>query len=102
MECSDFGQFARRVTVVTGRGASATQVVVYEQRRKGRKSSMMFKGAEKLVRRSMAAQAAYANRYLERHQASNAKHRDGWMRDSVYNVASAGKKAVKVMRKGLI
>jgi hypothetical protein len=102
METSDLSHLARRVTVVTGRGATARPVMVFENRRKGPKTSMIFKGMEKFVRRSMAAQGAYADRYLERHDASNAKKKDGWLTDGFDNVMNASKRAVKVMRKGII
>jgi Family of unknown function (DUF6312) len=99
MESSELGRLARRVTVVPGKGADATPIVVYERKRKRRKSSLVFKGLERLVRRSMMAQRAYADSYLKRHDASNAKKKDGWMRDGVYNHARASRRAVKVMRR---
>jgi hypothetical protein len=98
MESSDLGKLARRVTVVPTKGADATPIVVYERKKKRRKGSLVFSGLEKLVRRSMVAQRAFADSYLQRHDESNAKKQDGWLREGVYNNARAGRKAVKVMR----
>jgi hypothetical protein len=98
MESSDLGKLARRVTVVPTKGADATPIVVYERKKKRRKGSLVFSGLERLVRRTMMAQRAFADSYLQRHDESNAKKADGWLREGVYNNARAGRKAVKVMR----
>ncbi len=98
MESSDLGKLARRVTVVPTKGADATPIVVYERKKKRRKGSLVFSGLERLIRRTMMAQRAYADSYLQRHDESNAKKKDGWMREGIYNNARASRKAVKVMR----
>jgi hypothetical protein len=99
METADLGRVARRVTVVPVKAAENAPVVVYERKRKRRKSSPMFRGLEKLVRRSARARQVYATTYLERHEASNEKKKDGWLRDRRYNRIRARRKALKVLRR---
>lgn len=99
MDSLDLGRLARRVTVVPVKGTDATPVVLYERKKKRRKGSMIFTGLEKLIRRSMLAQRAYADTYLRRHTDSNTKQKDGWMRDGAYNHARASRQAMKVMRR---
>jgi hypothetical protein len=100
MEIVDLGRIARRVTIVPVQTAeSGGPVVVYERKRKRRKGSRVFRGIEKLVRRSARAKKVYANTYLDRHEASNEKKKDGWLRDRRYNKLRARRKAIKVLRK---
>ena len=80
-----------------------TPEVLYqrEAKRGKKKSSSMLKPAQRLIRRTMEAQRASAERYLERHEKSNQKRRDGWLVDFPSNVARAtraGQKALKVRR----
>lgn len=66
-----------------------------------KKGSRMVRPVDRAVRRMARAQEAMASRYLERHDRSNAKERDGWLRDLNTNVTSAarqGQKALKLSR----
>jgi hypothetical protein len=100
MESVDLGRLARRVTVVPPKGAvDATPVLVYERKRKKKKGSPLFRRMDKMVRRSMEAQRAFAEDYLRRHAKSNEKRKDGWVRDGLYNNMRAGRKAMREMTK---
>ena len=50
---------------------------------------------EKLTRRSMRSSRSYFDTYLDRHNRSNRKKKDGWLKDMAENVAKAGKKGRK-------
>ena len=97
MDSSELEKLARRVTVVPPRGAEAPPVVVFERRPKRRKGNKAFRSLERLVRRTMRAERAYADTYLRAHDKSNTKKKDGWMRDGFYNNLRAGRRAMKVM-----
>lgn len=99
MESRDLGRLAYRVTVVPSPGTDEAPIVVYERKRKRRKGSLLFRGMERLIRRAMKAQRVYSDSYLQRHTESNAKKKDGWVRDGLYNHARARRKAVKVLRR---
>ena len=99
METVDLGRLARRVTVVPIASAETTPVVVYERKRKRRKGSPMFRRLEKRVRRVSEARQVFATTYLDRHNASNEKKKDGWLRDRRYNRVRARRKAMKVLRR---
>jgi hypothetical protein len=74
-------------------------VVLYEKdQRKKKKMSGPLRPLEKAVRRVSTAQEAFAQSYLSRHDRSNRKNRDGWIRDVVPNVVNAGKKGNKKLR----
>lgn len=80
-----------------------TPEVLYERatKRTKKKGSSMLKPARRLVKRIAEAQKASATRYLERHERSDQKRRDGWFVDFPSNMARAsraGRKALKVRR----
>jgi hypothetical protein len=59
----------------------------------------MLRPFENAERRMAKAQEAYWNTYLSRHNRSNEKRRDGWLRDFIVNVARASRKGEKQMMK---
>lgn len=77
-----------------------TPVTLYENPgRSRRKTSKLYRPAEKMARRWAEAYRATADSYLARHNRSNAKKKDGWIRDYQYNVSKAanrGKKRLKL------
>ena len=101
MESVDLGRLARRVTVVPPKGSGADPVLIYERAPKKKKGTPMFRRMDKMVRGMMAAERAYAEDYLRRHEKSNCKRKDGWMRDGFYNNMRAGRKAMKELKKSL-
>ena len=72
-----------------------TATVVYETPNKKKKSTRVFRPYEKAERRFARAQVTYWDDYLQRHNRSNEKRRDGWLRDLGTNIAKASRKAQK-------
>ena len=101
MESVDLGRLARRVTVVPPKGSGAEPVLIYERKSSKKKGTPVFRPMDKMVRGMMAAERAYAEDYLRRHEKSNCKRKDGWMRDGFYNNMRAGRKAMKALKKTL-
>ncbi len=101
MDSVDLGRLARRVTVVPAKGTEASPVLIYERKGKKKKGTFLFRRMDKMVRRAMSAERAYADDYLRRHEKSNRKKKDGWIRDGFYNNMRAGRKAMKEMSKAL-
>jgi hypothetical protein len=75
-------------------------VTLYRRRsrRRGSKGSSLFRPAEKFARRYAAAQRAAADSYIARHNRSNEKKKDGWVRDFNYNVAKAAERGRKQLK----
>ena len=73
-------------------------VTLFKRRRKRKKSSFGLRGLEKLVRKSGEAEQTFMDTYLERHNRSNSKKRDGWVRDLNRNVYKAMSKRNKKLR----
>ena len=90
----------RRITVLERDGEGKLQPnVIYQGDRKGSKRrTRMFKPVEQFVRRGADAVGATADRYAVKHRKSNAKRRDGWVRDASGNAMMAARKGVKRMK----
>jgi hypothetical protein len=74
-------------------------VVLYRKRgHSKRKISSALKPLDTLMRRVASAQVAFANTYLDKHNRSNEKRRDGWIVDLIPNVADASRNSVKKLR----
>lgn len=69
-------------------------VTVYEQKEK-KKVSKRTRKAEARTRRFVKANMTTLAAYLDAHQKSNAKKKDGWMRDYSWNVSKAMRKGVR-------
>ena len=69
-----------------------TPFVAYRERRKG---SRRLKPLEKVVRRLNIAQGTAAGVYLEAHERSNSRKRNGWFKDLRKNLARAGRRGGK-------
>jgi len=68
---------------------------------KKKKGSRLLRPVDRALRRMARAQQAAAASYLERHEQSNAKKRDGWLRDlgnNVYRASRRGQKQLKIDR----
>ena len=66
-----------------------------------RKGTRLLRPVDRAVRRLARAQEAMAETYLERHERSNEKKRDGWLRDlgnNVYRASRRGQKELKIER----
>jgi hypothetical protein len=74
-------------------------VTLFENRAETkRKTSKLFSPAERMARRIAEAQRTYADSYLARHEQSNAKKKDGWIKDFQYNVSKAANKGTKRLK----
>ena len=91
----------RRITVLH-KSADGTVDAETIYRRSGssgrRKTSQLFRPAERVARRLADAQSRFAQSYLDRHNRSNRKRRDGWIGDYPSNVLRASRKGVRALR----
>ena len=91
----------RRITVLRQKADGTVETETVYRRGSGRgrkKRSRMFKPAERVARRLADAQSRFAQSYLDRHNRSNRKRKDGWMGDYPSNVIRASRKGVKALR----
>jgi hypothetical protein len=103
MEQIRVNKSVRRVVALRRDDSGKTvPVVLFERRdRQRRKTSRAFRPAEEMARRWAEAQRAYADSYLARHNRSNSKKKDGWIKDFNYNMSKAadtGRKRLKLRR----
>jgi Family of unknown function (DUF6312) len=88
-----------RITVLRQDPSGFTvPVVVYRRGSRGKKGSRTFKAAEKSTRRRAKAQRKTAANYLMRHDKSNRKKKDGWIRDLFVNTVRADSKGIKALK----
>lgn len=96
-------QFPRSVVSVKvltpsapGAASAATPVFVRGGKKKrGTKEARPF---EKMVRKLVEGQLATAQAYLDRHNRSNSRKRDGWLKDmgdNVFKAVKAGRRHMK-------
>src|SRR5262245_5936732 len=99
MDIPKVGKSIRRISVLQ-RDASGNvvPVVVYRRGRSKRKGTRGFRMFERATRRMMEAQRSAADSYLSRHNKSNQKRKDGWIRDLPINVVRASDKARKTLK----
>lgn len=95
-----FTDAVRRVTQLVPDGTGhMTPVVIFERTKDGpRKGSRFVRPIEKAVHRWARSEQARAAKYLERHERSNAKRRDGWVRDLNINTLKAIEAGAKPLR----
>lgn len=94
-------RWVKRVTVLQKDGSTGKLTAVKEYR-KGRRRKKRSKGLrliEKMVRRVSNAQRAMSNVYGDRHERSNRKKKDGWLKDLIPNVVKAQRRGFKKLRK---
>ncbi|WP_420810738.1 hypothetical protein [Haliangium ochraceum] len=89
----------QRVTVVSlsgpNRGESTT---LFKKKNKKRKVSKWLRPMEKGQRRMLRASEAFSTTSLSRHNRSNSKRKNGWIRDVGKNQMKASRKAFKKLR----
>ena len=91
----------RRITVLHHSANGTVEAeTIYRRATSGgrRKTSRLFRPAERVARRIADAQTRFAQSYLDRHNRSNRKRRDGWIGDYPSNVLRASRKGVKGLR----
>jgi hypothetical protein len=81
----------RRILIV---GAAGQTSVVYEREsEKRKKGTRALRPLEKAIRRRAEADKEAAEDYLKRHNRSNERRKDGWLRDLVVNVVRTSQKS---------
>ena len=90
------------VKLAPGPMGNVEPVELYRQAEDGkRKGTRLLRPFDRAVRRLARAQETVAAEYLARHDRSNSKRRDGWLRDlgnNVYRASRRGQKALKLDR----
>jgi hypothetical protein len=99
MENPRLSKSVRRITMLRKDASGNTApVVVYKKERKRKKGTKAFKFAERATRRMVEAQQKAADRYLEKHNRSNSKKKDGWITDYAVNTARATNRGLKALK----
>ena len=94
-----FGTGVKKVMVVeTGDDGRRTVTTVYEKSRPKKNMTPSMKGVESVVTGASSGLRTFAEDYMERHQESNRRKSDGWVRDFPYNVYCAVNKAAEKLR----
>lgn len=76
-----------------------TPIVLFERvERRRKKGSRLVRPLERLVHRVAKSDERRASKYLARHERSNMKRRDGWVRDFNVNVIRAYQAGEKPLR----
>ncbi len=91
----------RRITVVsmgTGETDSVGRAVYKRKRKRKRKVSKWLRPLEKMIRRSRRADQTFATEALKRHDRSNRKRRNGFIRDAPLNILQAARKRNKKLK----
>lgn len=81
-----------------GSSDTSTAVVIKPKRKKKKHSKGLIKIWERLARRSADANQRAADDYVSRHERSNRKRRDGWLRDYSYNWMRAQREGGKKLK----
>jgi hypothetical protein len=93
------GGLVRRVTVLERDGSGGlSAVTLYRKKKAKKKGTRLLRPLARSVRRSWNAQRALADTYLSRHDKSNRKKKDGWVRDLGLNLTRANRKGVRKLR----
>lgn len=74
------------------------RVLLYGKEAPKRKVSRMYRPYERMLRRWVEAQQVFAETYLDRHERSTRKKRDGYSRDFWENMDKSRRKAQKRLR----
>ena len=81
-----------------GSSDTSTAVVIKPKRKKRKHSKGLIKSWERLARRSADANQRAYDDYASRHERSNRKRRDGWLRDYSYNWMRAQREGGKKLK----
>lgn len=85
----------RRITVIRTGPSGVSAEVLFEKDSGRRKSSRLLKPAERVQRRVLKAQKAFADEALAQHEVRTRKRKDGWLRDAPTILVKANRKALK-------
>lgn len=96
MSALDRVKSIRRITTFDDNGHPVT--VFKGKNKKKKKQAAWLKPFEKRQRRAARAMIAGSESYLDRHQRSNRKKRNGWLRDLNKNSLKAWRKGAKKLK----
>lgn len=88
----------RRATLVQRDEQGALQSTPLYKDKSKRRVPKRWRGVEKFMRRMSAAQKTAAEVYLERHERSNAKKKNGWLKDFGKNMGKARRQGTKKLK----
>jgi hypothetical protein len=95
------GKPIRRVTLVRIEPSGAVNTTqLYTQRGRKRRQSAALRPMERLTRRMARALADGAQLYVNLHDQSNRKKRNGWSRDILRNTARTRRRMWRTLTKG--
>lgn len=95
-----FSKNVRRIIVFqTDDSGTMVPATIYRKKRKRKRQSRGMREVERLVRRLGRANQTAADTYMLRHNLSNQKKRDGWLRDLGKNVYKANRKGTRKLRR---
>jgi hypothetical protein len=100
MDIPRLNSSVRSVTILQKDSSGVVAPLVIYQRRRGkkRKSTALLKPFEAITRRVVDAQATTLQSYRSRHDRSNRKKKDGWVRDLPVNVVRASQRGAKALK----
>lgn len=92
----------QRITVLQpGSSGALAPVTIYKKRSKRKKGTFGVRNVEKVVRRVTRGNRMFLSEYLRRHNKSNRKRRNGWVRNLGNNLArsaNSGRKELNLSR----
>jgi hypothetical protein len=97
MEPTRMRKWVERVTLIqrSESGELTSRTLYRKDWKKKKKQTSGLKGVGKSVRRMHNAVRTFEDEYVRRHDRSNGKKRDGWVRDLPDNMRKATRKGVK-------
>lgn len=99
MEIPRVSKSVRRITVLRPDASGQMEAVtLYRDGGSKKKGTRAFKLVERAARRVATAQSKAAGDYLSRHEKSNRKKKDGWVRDLAVNSMKASRKGTKALK----
>lgn len=85
----------RRITLLRTEASGAVVPIPLFKRPTAKKGTRAIRGIEGAARHIPKSQLKVAQSYLSRHERSNRKKKDGWLRDFNANVLKASQKGVR-------
>jgi hypothetical protein len=100
MDIPRLNSSVRSVTILQKDSSGVVAPLIIYQRRGGKKkkTTAVLRPFERITRRVVDAQAKTAQSYRSRHDRSNQKKKDGWVRDLPVNVVRASQRGAKALK----
>jgi hypothetical protein len=99
MDAAKMSKSVRQITVLRkDASGNTTPVAIYKRKASKKKGTRELGPVERATRQWADAQSRAAASYLTRHNESNGKRKDGWLRDFAINAAKASRKGSKAVK----